>query len=102
MRPIHVVKLDKARPALVLTRDQVRPRRNLVTIAPITSTVRGLSVEVLVGVGNGLNHECVVNLDNVMTISVADLGRQIGRLLPEQKADLSAAIHAAFDLDDLD
>lgn len=99
MRPIHVVKLDKTRPALVLTRDQVRPRRNLVTVAPITSTVRGLSVEVPVGAENGLEHASVVNLDNIMTISVADLGRQIGRLLPEQEAALSAAIHAAFDLD---
>jgi mRNA interferase MazF len=99
MRPIHVVKLDKARPALVLTRDQVRPRRNLVTVAPITSTVRGLSVEVPVGAANGLDQASVVNLDNIMTIAVADLGRQIGRLLPEQEAALSAAIQAAFDLD---
>lgn len=99
MRPIHVAKLDKSRPALVLTRDQVRPRRNLVTVAPITSTVRGLSVEVPVGVANGLDHACVVNLDNIMTISVTDLGRQIGRLLPEQEAALGRAINAAFDLD---
>jgi mRNA interferase MazF len=99
MRPIHVVKLDKTRPALVLTRDQVRPRRNLVTVAPITSTIRGLSVEVPVGAENGLEHASVINLDNIVTISVADLGRQIGRLLPEQETALSAAIHAAFDLD---
>lgn len=99
MRPIHVARLDKLRPALVLTRDQVRPRRNLVTVAPITSTIRGLSVEVPVGAANGLDHDCVVNVDNIMTISVKDLGRQIGRLLPEQEAALSEAIQAAFDLD---
>ncbi|MGH8959942.1 MAG: type II toxin-antitoxin system PemK/MazF family toxin [Jatrophihabitantaceae bacterium] len=99
MRPIHVAKLDKSRPALVLTREQVRARRTLVTVAPITSTARGLSVEVPVGVANGLDHTCVVNLDNIMTISVADLGGQIGRLLPEQEAALSRAINAAFDLD---
>jgi len=99
MRPIHVARLDKVRPALVLTRDQVRPRRRLVTVAPITSTIRGLSVEVPVGVANGLDHACVVNLDNVMTISVTDLGRQIGRLLPEQETALTEAIRAAFELD---
>ena len=99
MRPIHVARLDKTRPALVLTRDQVRSRRQLVTVAPITSTVRGLSVEVSLGVANGLDHDCVVNLDNIMTISVDDLGRQIGRLLPEQEIALSRAIHAALDLD---
>lgn len=45
------------------------------------------------------DHEAVVILDNVATIPVADLGRQIGRLLPEQEAALTEAIHAAFDLD---
>jgi mRNA interferase MazF len=68
-----------------LTRDQVRPRRSLVTVAPITSTIRGLSVEVAVGTADGLDHACVISLHNMMTISVADLGRQIGRLLPEQE-----------------
>jgi mRNA interferase MazF len=99
MRPIHVAKLDKIRPVLVLTRDQVRSRRHLVTVAPITSTVRGLSGEVAVGAANGLDQASVVNLDNIMTISLGDLGRQIGRLLPEQEATLTEAIHAAFDLD---
>jgi mRNA interferase MazF len=99
MRPIHLARLDKSRPALVLTRDLVRPRRNLVTVAPVTSTIWGLSVEVAVGIENGLDQPCVVNLDNIMTISIADLGRQIGRLLPEQERALAEAIHAAFDLD---
>jgi mRNA interferase MazF len=99
MRPIHIARLDKTRPALVLTREQVRPRRALVTVAPITSAIRGLTVEVGVGPANGLDHECVVNLDNIMTISVRDLGRQIGRLLPEQELALSVAIEAAFDLE---
>ncbi len=99
MRPIHLARLDKTRPVVVLTRDQVRPRRNLVTVAPITSTVRGLSVEVPLGAANGLDHAWVVNLDNIVTISVTDLGRQLGRLLPEQETALSRAIHAAFDLD---
>jgi mRNA interferase MazF len=99
MRPIHVVTLDKSRPALVLTREPVRSRRNLVTVAPITSTIRCLSVEVPVGLANGLDHASVVNLDNIMTIAVADEGPQIGRLLPEQDGALAAAIQAAFDLD---
>ncbi|MDA8067257.1 MAG: type II toxin-antitoxin system PemK/MazF family toxin, partial [Actinomycetota bacterium] len=48
MRPIHTAALDKARPVLVLTRELVRPHLNSVTVAPITSTIRGLSTEVLV------------------------------------------------------
>lgn len=55
MRPIHIARLDKARPVLVLTRALVRPHLARVTVAPITTTVRGLSAEVHVGPGNGLD-----------------------------------------------
>jgi mRNA interferase MazF len=72
---------------------------NTVTVAPITATVRGLSTEVLLGVENGLEERCVVACDHVTTIPVAALDSQIGRLLDEQESDLTAAIHAAFDLD---
>ncbi len=99
MRPIHVARLDKSRPVLILTRELVRPHMNTVTAAPITTTIRGLSTEVPLGTANGLEDRCVVACDHVTTIPVAALGEQIGRLLDEQEADLTAAIHAAFDLD---
>ena len=99
MRAIHLARLDKARPVLVLTREVVRPHMNTVTVAPITTTVRGLSTEVLLGVDNGVEERCVVACDHVTTIPVASLGSQIGRLLDQQEADLTAAIRAAFDLD---
>lgn len=99
MRPIHTAALDKHRPVLVLTRELVRPHLSTVTIAPITSTVRGLSTEVRVGARNGLSQESVVACDHITTIPVDALGEQIGLLLEEQEPSLTAAIHAAFDLD---
>jgi mRNA interferase MazF len=101
MRPIHLAYLDKTRPVLVLTRELVRPHLTRVTVAPITSTVRGLSTEVPVGPENGVEHPSVVSCDNVVTVPTTALGRQIGRLLPEQEIALSAALHAAFDLENL-
>jgi len=98
MRPIHLAKLDKTRPVLVLTRELVRPHLSRVTVAPITSRIRGLTTEVPVGAANGLDHDSVVSLDNIMTIAVADLGRQVGRLLGQQELALAEAIQAAFDL----
>src|SRR4051794_36370680 len=83
MRPIHLASLDKTRPVLVLTRELVRPHLSRVTVAPITSRVRGLSTEVTVGPDNGLDHPSVVNCDNVVTVPASALGRQMGRLLPE-------------------
>jgi mRNA interferase MazF len=99
MRPIHLARLDESRPVLVLTREPVRPHLNTVTIAPITTTIRGLSTEVLCGSANGLDGRCVVACDHITTIPARVLGRQIGRLLDEQEVDLTRAIHTAFDLD---
>jgi mRNA interferase MazF len=99
MRPIHVAHLDKPRPVLVLTRELVRPHLRTVTVAPITTTIRGLSTEVAVGADNGLAQRSVVSCDNVTTIPVDTLGAQIGTLLDSQEPRLSAAIRAAFDLD---
>lgn len=99
MRPIHTARLDKSRPVLVLTRELVRPHLNTVTVAPITTTIRGLSTEVRIGRENGLGERCVVACDHVTTIPAGALGPQIGRLLDAQESELSDAIHAAFDLD---
>ena len=99
MRPIHAARLDKTRPVLILTREVVRPHLSRVTVAPITSTIRGLSTEVPVGPANGLDHAGVVSCDNILTVPVTALGRQLGFLLAEQETALTEAIRAAFDLD---
>lgn len=99
MRPIHLARLDKARPVVVLTRELVRPHLSRVTVAPITTTVRGLSTEVALGPANGLDHPCAVSCDNIVTVPKTALGRQVGFLLPAQEGALAAAIRAAFDLD---
>ena len=99
MRPIHLAKLDKTRPVLILTRELVRPHLTRVTVAPITATIRGLSSEVPVGPRNGLDKDSVASIDNVVTIPVTALGHQIGFLLPDQEPDLAEAIRNAFDLE---
>jgi mRNA interferase MazF len=98
MRPIHVAQLDKARPVLILTREVVRPHLKTVTIAPITTTIRGLSSEVRVDTANGLAGPSVISCDNITTIPADHLGEQIGILLNSQEPALSEAIIAAFDL----
>ena len=84
---------------MVLTRELVRPHLTTVTVAPITTTIRGLSTEVPVDATNGLTEPSVVSCDNVTTIPVGALGAQIGVLLDRQEAALSDAIRAAFDLE---
>lgn len=99
MRPIHNARLDKPRPVLILTRELVRPHLNTVTVAPITTTIRGLSTEVPLDTANGVESRCVVACDHITTIPVDALGDQIGRLLEQQEPQLSGAIRAAFDLE---
>lgn len=99
MRTIALVELDKRRPAVILTRQSKLPFLTWVTVAPITSTVRGLTTEVPVGPRNGLDHDCVVSCDNITTVRVAAIGRTIGLLLNDQEPLLAQAISDAFELD---
>ncbi|MGL4176407.1 MAG: type II toxin-antitoxin system PemK/MazF family toxin [Dermatophilaceae bacterium] len=99
MRPIHWVRLDKVRPAVLLTRGIVIASLNQVTVAPIVSRVRGLSTELPVGRRNGLDHDCVVNCDLVTTIRTSDVLGRIGYLLADQEAQLTEAILGAYGLE---
>lgn len=101
MHPIHLADLpgDKTRPVLLLTREAVREHRRFVTVAPITSRVRGLTSEVMVGPRNGLVHESVVNCDTIATIDKACLRQRVGLLHADQERDLARAITEVFDLD---
>jgi mRNA interferase MazF len=98
LRPIYLARLDKVRPVVLLTRQTVMPQLRYITVAPITSRIRGLSVEVGLGRHNGLDHDCVVNCDNVSTIKQDQLMRPIGFLLAAQEQALTLALLAAFDL----
>lgn len=98
MRSIALVRLDKPRPALLLTRATALPLLSWVTIAPITSTVRGLTSEVPVGARNGLDHDSVVSCDNITTVRREAVGATIGLLFDDQEPALARAISDAFQL----
>jgi len=98
LRPIYLANLDKIRPVLMLTRQEVIPHLKTVTVAMITSRIRGLKVEVEVGRANGLDQDCVINCDNVTTIDKDLLLRPIGALLLAQEPALARALVTAFDL----
>lgn len=77
--------LDERRPGLILTRE---PRLHLltrITVAPITSTVRGLSTEVPVGAGNGLDHESVISRDDLVAVHASAVGASIGPLFDDEE-----------------
>ena len=99
MREIHLARLDKVRPCLVLTREAVRPYRTEVTVAGITANVRGRTTEIAVRAENGIDLASVINMDDIQTISVDDLIRLLGVFPADREHELTEALVAAFDLD---
>ncbi len=85
---------------MIVTRDHAIPLLANVTVATITSTVRGLVTEVPVGKEHGLTRECVINCDNLFTIPKSALGRRRGELDPESLERLRSALTIALGLDD--
>lgn len=98
MRTIAAVRLDKVRPAVILTRHSKIERLTSITVAPISSTIRDIPTEVRVGPRNGLDHESVATFDNITTVPAKDVGRTIGLLFDDQEADVALAISEAFEL----
>ena len=76
-------KPDKKRPVLILTRQDMIGRLHTVTVAPITSTIRGVPSEVLVGTESGLKRPSAISLHHVATIPRAGLRSFVG-LVPRQ------------------
>lgn len=99
VREICLARLDKTRPVVVLTREAARTAMTKVTVAPITSTIEGMSSEVRVGPDNGLEQASVIALDNVVTIPANLLGRTVGFLNSDQETLLARAVVLAYDLD---
>ena len=69
----------KSRPGLVVTRPEVSDVGTKVTVAEITTTARGLEVEVVLDADQtGLKVDSVVNCDGLHTINKGQLTAQIG------------------------
>jgi mRNA interferase MazF len=71
---------DKRRPVVVLTRDSVLDYLGEVTVAPITSTIRDIPSEVVVGPEDGMPRRCAINLDHLQTVSKNQLGGIVATL----------------------
>ena len=87
------------RPVVVLTRDEAIPLLRRVTVAPVTSTIRGLPSEVRIGPAEGLDHDSVVNCDDIVTLPQDRLDRRRGALGADAIRHLDAAIIVALGID---
>jgi len=72
--------------------------RNAVTVAEVTSTIRGIPVEVNLGPEDGLPKKCVVNLDTIVTIRKPLLIERITILGNEKIEQINAALKFALSI----
>jgi mRNA interferase MazF len=91
--------VDKPRPVCLVSRNEAYGVRALVITAPISTTIRGYSVEVRVGSREGLPRSSVVNCDWLVTLPKARLERRLGALSAGKLRQLDDALRFALGLE---
>ena len=86
------------RPVVLLSRNEAYAVRELVTVVPVTTRVRQIPTEVVLGVAEGLPKPCVANLDTITTIPKKTLSERITVLSPEKLAAVERAVKFALGL----
>ncbi len=84
------------RPVLLLSRASAYSYLHKFVVAEITSTIRGIAIEVPVGIREGLSKHCVVNCDNLRTIAKSCLIRKLGAVNPVRYPEIKRAVGYAF------
>ena len=87
------------RPVVLLSRDTALRVRTEVTVAPVSSRVRHIPVEVPLGPEDGLSRPSAANLDSINTIPKRLLRRRITSLSPTKVREVDAAIRFALGLE---
>jgi mRNA interferase MazF len=90
---------DKKRPVVVLTRDSAISYLSTVSVAPITSTIRGVPSEVVLGAEDGMKTACAVNLHNTITVSQDRLGKRVTRLHGLRMKEICVALRFSLGCD---
>jgi len=90
---------DKRRPVVVLTRDSAVGYLSTVTVAPITSTIRGVPSEVVLNEEDGMKAPCAVNLHNAVTVSQQRLGKRVAQLSSSRMGEICAALRFSLGCD---
>ena len=86
------------RPVVLVSRNAAYAVRLSVTVAPLTTRIRGIETEVLVGPEDGLPQVSVVNLYDLLTVSKNRIFEYIAHLSPKKLRAVDSAIRFALDL----
>jgi mRNA interferase MazF len=89
------------RPVLLLSRDSAYEYLNKFAVVEITSHIRNIAVEVLLGRAEGLPSRCVANFDNLRTVPRTSLQRRAGTVSPKRHIEIKRALGRALAWDEL-
>ena len=90
---------DKQRPVVVLTRSSAIAYLSAVTVAPITSAIRGVPSEVALNEEDGMKAPCSVNLHHAITVSQDRLGKRVAQLSSMRMNEICAALRFSLGCD---
>lgn len=90
---------DKQRPVVVLTRSSAIAYLSTVTVAPVTSAIRGVPSEVVLNEEDGMKAPCAVNLHHAITISQDRLGKRVAQLSSLRMNEICAALRFSLGCD---
>jgi len=77
---------------VILTDDAFIEYLANVTVAPITSTIRGVPSEVVLGEEDGMKVPCAVNLHNTAIVPQERMGKRLARLSSSRMNAICAAL----------
>lgn len=87
----------KKRPVIVLTRSEVIDVRELVTVAEVTTSIRGLAAEVAIDHSSvGIEHPSVINCDGIHTVTQTALSGPIGEVGDDVMRKVCSAVSYAL------
>ena len=87
------------RPLLLISREEAYVVRSAFTTAIVTSRIRQIDAEVVLGPEDGMPKRCAVNLDTLQTVSRSQLRRRITSLSDDTMQRVDDALRFALGLD---
>lgn len=85
-------------PVVLVSRDAAYSIRLSVTVAEVSTVVRAIASEVLLGKRDGMPRPCVINTDNLVTIPKTLLESHIASLSTARLDQLDAALRFSLGL----
>jgi mRNA interferase MazF len=82
----------KRRPVVVLGREDTVPFLSQIPVVPVSSQIRGLPWEVLLGADDGMPNTCVMKPEWILSVERSLLGPTISTLRQERWPEVRAAL----------